>query len=64
MREKYIDEHTGGLWFIFGERGDGTVDVADSRGDVFTSLDRKTADEVIALRDDFMAKLYKRMEGV
>jgi hypothetical protein len=57
MREKYVDE-AAGVWIIFGEHRDGTVDVSDQRRDVFEGLPRDAAEKVVAAQDEFRAKLY------
>lgn len=36
MREKYIEEKTGGEWFLFGTSCNG-VDISNSLGDVSTA---------------------------
>ncbi|QBE66860.1 hypothetical protein [Pseudoduganella lutea] len=58
MREKYVDEATGGHWIIFGTRGDGTVDVSDANRDIFEGLPKEAAEKVIEARSKFMAELY------
>lgn len=57
MRQKYVDE-TVGVWIIFGEHMDGTVDVSDQRRDVFEGLPRDVAEKVCAAHDEFREKLY------
>lgn len=42
-------------WFVFGEHPDGTVDVADSEGDVLTGVSRADAERLMAARDAFVA---------
>ena len=58
MREKYIDEKVGGIWFIFGEHKDGKVDLANSDGDIFTHLTKEQADKIIEARVKFLKSLY------
>lgn len=58
MREKYIDEITGGNWIVFGTHADGTVDVAEANRDVFTSVTPETAERLIAARDRFLKEIY------
>lgn len=59
MREKYTDQIVGGVWFEFGVHENGHVDIANESGDVFTDVPQEKAAELIKLRDDFLAKLYK-----
>ena len=59
MREKYIDEIVGGIWFIFGEHIDGKVDIADANGDVLTHLTKETAKRLIEIRDEFLRSIYE-----
>lgn len=61
MREKYVDIHAG-VWFIFGERHDGTVDVADQLRDIFTGLPRDVAEKVVAAQDKFREELYQILQ--
>ena len=60
MREKYVDEAVG-IWIIFGEHRDGTVDVADQQKDVFTSLPRDKAEKLVELQEEFRQKLYAEL---
>lgn len=60
MREKYIDEILG-IWTIFGTHSDGTVDIADQNKDIFTNLDRATAEYLIDLHDKFKLKVINRI---
>lgn len=60
MREKYIDEITGGPWFVFGTSDNGlSVDVAEAQRDVFTRVTPETAERLIAARDKFLKELYE-----
>jgi hypothetical protein len=59
MREKYIDEITGGPWFVFGTSKDGAVDVSEANRDVFTNVSRDCANRLIEARDKFLAELYE-----
>lgn len=63
MREKYIDEATGGVWFIFGARNDGTVDVSDGNRDVFTGVPKDVAKQLIHARDRFLHEVYEILKG-
>ncbi len=56
-REKYVDE-TVGVWFVFGEHMDGTVDVSDGTRDVATKVPRDLADKLIALQAEFRERIY------
>jgi hypothetical protein len=58
MRENSIDRRIG-VWHVFGEHADGTVDVSDGSRDVFTELPRDIADKVIAAHDYFREELYR-----
>lgn len=58
MREKYVDEAVG-IWVIFGENRDGTVDVADQQKDIFQSLPRDKAQKIVNLQQEFRDKLYE-----
>lgn len=58
MRGKYIDEITGGLWFVFGTRPGGLVDVAEANRDVFPSVTPETAEMLIAARTKFLEEIY------
>lgn len=58
LREKSLEEITGGHWFVFGEHPDGTVDVSEANRDVFTNLKPGVAQRVIAARSLFLRQLY------
>ena len=62
MREKYIDVHAGGLWFIFGECEDGTVDLSNGVDLVFTGLPLEQALRVQDIRYAFLEALYKELK--
>lgn len=58
-RWKYIQEHQSGVfadWFIFGEYGDGSVDIAHVGGDIIERIPRDKAKRIIAARDQFLAE--------
>lgn len=57
MRKKYVDEAVG-VWMVFGEHADGSVDVSDQSRDAFQALSRETAEKVVALQAEFLEKLY------
>jgi hypothetical protein len=58
MREKYVDQKVG-IWIVFGEHPDGTVDVNDGMQDVFEGIPKEAALKVIAAHDEFREKLYE-----
>lgn len=57
MREKYLDEMTGGAWFIFGQHSDGSVDIVDLNRGIIEFLPRDIAEQVCELQNEF----YKRL---
>jgi putative transposase len=57
MREKYVDEKIG-IYMIWGTRPDGTVDVADQRGDIFDGVPKDIAEKIIAAHDLFRHTVY------
>lgn len=59
IKEKYLDEHFGAPWFIFGqEPGSDEVDVhSDKHGDII-SLPKADAEKVVELHAEFMQKIY------
>jgi metallophosphoesterase superfamily enzyme len=59
MREKYVDERVG-IYFIFGNHDNGTVDISNSINDtLFDSLPKEQAIEVCQAQEEFRRKLYK-----
>lgn len=49
-------------WFEFGVSTDGArVDISDTHGDVMVNVPRKAASEIIAARDEFLARVYAAM---
>jgi hypothetical protein len=62
MRQKYIDEAVGGVWFIFGEHEDGSVDISNGTNDVFTKLSLDQALKLVEIRDEFLEKLYQVLQ--
>jgi len=60
-REKYIDEKMGGNWFIFGNRPDGSVDIANSLGDVLDGVPIEKAQRVIAAQAELMNTIYREL---
>lgn len=63
MRQKIVDERVG-VWKVFGEHPDGTVDVTDNDHDVFVSMPRELADRVIAAHDLFRDHLYEILSNM
>jgi len=61
MRQKYIDEVVGGVWFLFGEHEDGTVDISNGTDDVFIKLPLKQALKLIEIRSRFLDELYQEL---
>jgi hypothetical protein len=60
MREKYVDELTGGPWFSFGETSSGLVDIANANQDcILPDMPKELAEKVIELHGKFMEDLYK-----
>ncbi len=58
MREKDI-----GDWLIFGENPDGIhVDVVGEESDVIDHIPRELAHRLIAIRRDFVEKIYAALE--
>lgn len=57
MREKYIDEAVG-LYFIYGEYPDGTVDISNGRDDVFKAIPRDLAEMIVSSQATFREELY------
>jgi len=53
----YLDSVTGEGWFIFGEHPDGCVDLNDGANDIFAHITRDQAERLIAIRDEFLAKV-------
>lgn len=64
MREKSIDEATGGTWVIFGTRKDGTVDVSEASRDVFEGVPVDIAEKLCSARDRLMVELYEILRDV
>lgn len=62
MREKYIDEQVGGIWFIFGEHEDGSVDISNGTNDVFTKIPLDKALKLVDIRYKFLEELYKELK--
>jgi hypothetical protein len=58
MREKYVDE-AAGIWMIFGEHPDGTVDVNDGNRDVFVGIPKEAAEKIVEAHYLFMKDLYE-----
>jgi hypothetical protein len=56
-REKNVDE-TVGVWFIFGEHTDGTVDICDGTRDVAVKIPHQLANQIISAQADFRERLY------
>lgn len=50
----YIDRAVGDIWIIFGEHGDGCVDLSNGNDDIFTHITREQAEKLITLRDKFL----------
>jgi hypothetical protein len=62
MREKYIDAAVGGVWFIFGKREDGSVDISNGTTDVFTKVPLEKALNLLAIRSKFLQELYRELK--
>ena len=60
MREKYVDEAVG-VWFVFGSRPDGTVDVSDGNRDVFSGIPADAAADLTKIQREFRERLYARL---
>jgi hypothetical protein len=59
IKEKYLDEHFGAPWFIFGDNlTTGEVDVHSSKFGDIISLPKEDADKVVELHAEFMEKVY------
>ncbi len=61
MREKYVDELTGGPWFIFGRSTQeiGTVCISNSNTDILPDVPIELAAKIVELQNKFMQDLYK-----
>jgi hypothetical protein len=62
VKQKYIDERTG-VWFIFGEHADGSVDISDGDNDVFEHIARELAENLCAEQAKFREALYALVAG-
>lgn len=56
-RDKYVDEAVG-IWFIFGEHQNGTVDVSDGTQDVARNVSRETAEKLCQIQKEFRHRIY------
>lgn len=57
MKQKYIDEKVG-VYIIFGQRADGTVDVNDGNSDIFEGVTKEQAEKIVAAQERFREELY------
>lgn len=65
MREKTIDEITGGVWYVFGERRDsGGVDIQENQKDLFCAIPPSVAEELIEARARFLSEVYELLKDI
>lgn len=62
-RAKYLDEETKlfSIWFEFGSRGEGLVDIADGFDDVLINVPKDKAARILEARQVFINALLKEL---
>lgn len=64
MREKTIDEITGGIWYVFGVRADGSVDIQQNQQDLFAAIPIDVAGKLVEARVRFLNEVYELLKDI
>lgn len=63
MKDKYVEERFP-RWMEFGTSADGTkIDIVDPEGDLFHSVPREMAEEIMRARNAFVDELIRIFES-
>jgi hypothetical protein len=58
VRDKHLQDNPWlADWFVFGEAADGTVDIADFRGDVIQGVRAEVAEKILDARAEYTRKI-------